>query len=161
MQAVLSLNPPGAQLHDKERGTVVAREMNDGLVGIIRSHPNRFAGLGTIAPQQPEQAAREVKRIMGPLQLGGVMINSHTHGCYLDEPDFEPILAAAEEENATIYLHPRLPSPQMLDPYKRYGTLGLRGESRNACHAADPKRRIRPTSRVQGRGHDDESKVVG
>jgi 5-carboxyvanillate decarboxylase len=121
--SVLSLNPPGVQMHDKERGVSFAREMNDGLVEIIKRWPARFAGIGGLVPQDPDRAALELKRIMGPLGLGGVIINSHTHGHYLDEPQFEPILAAAEEENATIYLHPRVPSPQMLGPYSNYGLL--------------------------------------
>ena len=120
--AVLSLNPPGVQsFHDGEKATVLAREMNDHLAEIIRARPGRFGGLASIAPQCPDQAALEVKRAVGRLGLGGVMINSHTLGQYLDEPQFEPILAAAEEENATIYLHPRVPSPSMLGPYSRYG----------------------------------------
>ena len=122
--AVLSLNPPGVQLYDHaSRATSLAREMNDGLVETIKRHPTRFAGLGSVAPQDPDAAAQEIKRIMGPLGLGGVMINSHTLGHYLDEPQFEPILAALEEENATLYLHPRVPSPAMLQPYSKYGML--------------------------------------
>ena len=122
--AVLSLNPPGVQLYvDAARATSLAREMNDWTVETINAHPTRFAGLGSVAPQDPDSAAREVKRIMGPLGLGGVMINSHTLGHYLDEPQFEPILVALEEENATLYLHPRVPSPAMLEPYSKYGML--------------------------------------
>jgi hypothetical protein len=45
--------------------------MNDRLVEIIKAQPTRFYGLGSVAPQDPEQAAREIKRIMGPLGLGG------------------------------------------------------------------------------------------
>jgi 5-carboxyvanillate decarboxylase len=122
--AVLSLNPPGVQIYaDTGQAVSLACKMNDRLVEIIKAQPTRFHGLGSVAPQDPEQAAREIKRIMGPLGLGGVMIASHTHGRYLDEPECEPILSALEEENATLYLHPRSPSPQMLGPYKDYGMI--------------------------------------
>ena len=122
--ALLSLNPPGVQLYaDAGRATELAREMNDTLVEIVKANPTRFAGLGSVAPQNPEAAAQEIKRIMGPLGLGGVIINSHTLGRYLDEPRFEPLLAALEEEHATLYLHPRVPSPAMLAPYSKYGML--------------------------------------
>ncbi|GAB3976619.1 hypothetical protein GCM10029978_063980 [Actinoallomurus acanthiterrae] len=47
------------------------------------------------------------------------MINSHTDGHYLDEPQFAPLLEATEANRAPIYLHPRLPS--MLAPYNAYG----------------------------------------
>jgi 5-carboxyvanillate decarboxylase len=94
--ALLSLNPPGVQPYDEKSAVPLARDFNDGLVEIIRRWPGRFAGLGTIAPQDPKQAAQEIDRIMGPLGLNGIMINSHTRGHYLDEPNFEPILEAAE-----------------------------------------------------------------
>jgi len=42
------------------------------------------------------------------------------------------LLAAAQENNATLYLHPRLPSPAMYAPYKDYGMVsamwGFAGE---------------------------------
>ena len=122
--SVLSLNPPALQQYrDAERATALSQEMNDRLVDIIQQHPTRFAGLGSLAPQLPDKAAQELKRAVGKLRLNGIMICSHTLGHYLDEPQFEPILFAAEEENATIYLHPRVPSPAMLSPYSDHGML--------------------------------------
>jgi 5-carboxyvanillate decarboxylase len=119
--AVLSLNPPGVQPYKTEAAVALARDFNEGLAEIVKRWPTRFAGLGTVAPQDPQQAALEIERIMGPLGLSGVMVNSHTHGHYLDEPQFEPLLEAAEAHGAPIYLHPRFPSPQMLAPYQNYG----------------------------------------
>ncbi|WP_234343034.1 amidohydrolase family protein [Streptomyces fulvoviolaceus] len=121
--AVLSLNPPGVQPYETESAVPLARDFNDQLAEVIKRWPTRFAGLGTVAPQDPKQAALEIERIMGPLGLGGVMIYSHTFGRYLDEPDFELLLEAAESHNAPIYLHPRAPSPQMLAPYQKYGMV--------------------------------------
>ncbi len=122
--SVLSLNPPGVQIFaDAGKATSLAIEANDKLAEMIQQYPTRFYGLGSPAPQDPEAAAREIKRIMGPLKLGGVLIGSHTHGRYLDDPKCEPILAALEEEDATLYLHPRSPSPQMIDPFMKYGMV--------------------------------------
>ncbi|MCO5969688.1 amidohydrolase family protein [Actinoallomurus soli] len=122
--SVLSLNPPGVQIYaDAARATSLARDMNDTLAELIRRYPGRFAGLGAVAPQDPEAAATEVSRVIGKLGFGGVLIGSHTHGHYLDEPDMEPLLAALEHENATLYLHPRSPSPQMLAPFTDYGMV--------------------------------------
>jgi 5-carboxyvanillate decarboxylase len=120
---LLSLNAPGVQMHDPARATELAAAYNDELAGLIAQHPTRLAGLGSVAPQQPERAAAEIERIMGPLGLNGVIINSHTHGRYLDEPRFEPILAALEASDATLYLHPRVPSSQLAEPYMNYGML--------------------------------------
>jgi 5-carboxyvanillate decarboxylase len=136
--SVLTLNPPGVQMFtDAVKATALAIEANDRLAEIIQQYPARFYGLGSVGPQDSDAAAREIKRIMGPLKLGGVMIASHTHGCYLDQPEFEPMLAALEEENATLYLHPRSPSPQMIDPFMKYGMVaavwGFQAEA--ATHA--------------------------
>lgn len=121
--AVLSLNPPGVQPYDRESAISLASDFNDALAEIICRWPDRFAGLGTVAPQDPERAAQEIERITGPLGLSGSMINSHTQGRYLDEPGFEPILEAAAALGAPVYLHPRVPSPQMLGPYRDHGML--------------------------------------
>lgn len=119
--AVLSLNPPGVQPYSAADAVPLAREFNDALAATVRRHPGRFGGLATVPPQDPAAAAAEIERAMGPLGLNGIMINSHTGGRYLDEPEFAPLLAAAEATRAPIYLHPRAPSTPA---YRDYGMPG-------------------------------------
>ncbi|MGP2435967.1 amidohydrolase family protein [Streptomyces sp. JW3] len=120
--AVLSLNPPGVQPYPATDAVPLARDFNDALAAIVRRHPGRFGALAAVAPQDPAAAAGEIERATGPLGLNGIMINSHTGGRYLDEPEFAPLLAAAEASRAPVYLHPRVPS--MLAAYRPYGLLG-------------------------------------
>ncbi|WP_433173403.1 amidohydrolase family protein [Actinoallomurus sp. CA-150999] len=120
--AVLSLNPPGVQPYQAADAVPLAREFNDALAAIVRRHPGRFGGLAAVAPQDPVATAAEIERAMGPLGLNGIMIYSHTGGRYLDEPEFAPLLEAAEANRAPIYLHPRAPS--MLAAYRDYGLPG-------------------------------------
>ncbi|QIS20243.1 amidohydrolase family protein [Nocardia terpenica] len=120
--AVLSLNPPGVQPYSAADAVPLAREFNDTLAATVRRHPDRFGGLATVAPQDPVAAAAEIERAMGPLGLNGIMINSHTGGRYLDEPEFAPLLAAAEATRAPIYLHPR--APGRAPAYRDYGMPG-------------------------------------
>jgi hypothetical protein len=116
--SVLSLNPPGVQIYsDTERAISLAKEMNDALAELIRQHNGRFAGVASVAPQDPDAAAAEVVRTIETLGLGGVMIASHTHGHYLDEPEAAPLLDALVGEDATLYLHPGCPSPLMQGPF--------------------------------------------
>jgi predicted TIM-barrel fold metal-dependent hydrolase len=75
--------------------------------------------MAVLSLNPPKAAAEEVEPIMGPPGLNGVMINSHTGGHYLDEPQFAPLPDAAEASRAPIYLHPRVPS--MLGAYLDYG----------------------------------------
>ncbi|BCJ37063.1 amidohydrolase [Actinocatenispora thailandica] len=120
--AVLSINPPGVQPYPAADAVPLARDLNDELAAIVGQHPGRFGALATVAPQDPAAAAAEIERAMGALGLLGIMINSHTGGHYLDDPRFAPLLAAAEEHRAPIYLHPRAPS--MLDAYRDHGLPG-------------------------------------
>lgn len=121
---LLSMTAPGVQAFDAETGSAMATRANDLLAEAIARHPTRFAGLGAVAPQDPQRAAGEVHRAMDELGLGGIIINSHTHGEYLDDPKFWPIFEAAVACDAPIYLHPTFPSPDMIKPYSDYGMMG-------------------------------------
>ena len=118
---VISLTSPGVQVFSGELAAELAKDANDQLAQAVRAHPSRFAGLAAIAPQLPDLAAQELERATNRLDLRGVIINSHTRGEYLDNEKFRPILEAAESLQAPIYLHPRTPSPSMIEPYLDYG----------------------------------------
>jgi predicted TIM-barrel fold metal-dependent hydrolase len=47
------------------------------------------------------------------LDLKGAIINSHTDGKYLDEPEFTPIFEALQELQVPLYLHPRDAVPRI------------------------------------------------
>ena len=133
---VISITSPGVQVFAPDLATALAAQANDRLADAVRRYPTRFAGLGAVAPQQPEAAAEEIARCR-KLGLRGLLINSHTMGQYLDEPRFAPLLAAAEAEDMPIYLHPREPAPAMIGPYLDHGlyfaTWGFMAET--ALHA--------------------------
>ncbi len=117
---VLSHWSPGVQPFDPEQGNELARLVNDRLAEAIRLHPDRFAGLALVAPQDPLAGARELERAVSSLGLNGLLINSHTNGEHLDDPKFWPILEAAQALNTPVYLHPRTPPAQMYDAYTDY-----------------------------------------
>jgi 5-carboxyvanillate decarboxylase len=117
---LLALTSTGVQALETELAVSIAALGNDRLAELIARHPTRYAGLATIAPQDPRRAAREIERAIRTLKLNGVMINSHTNGEYLDEPKFWPILETAAGLNVPIYIHPRSPSPAMAKPYRKY-----------------------------------------
>ena len=133
--AVLSLTSPGVQAFDAVTATELAAQSNDVLAAAVRKYPKRFAGLAAIAPHYPEGAVKELERAAGRLGMRGVIVNSHTHGEYLDDRKYWPILEAAESLGLPIYLHPREPAPSMVSPFLDYGLYfagwGLR--SRRGC----------------------------
>lgn len=118
---LLALTSPGVQMFETAEAVDMAARSNDYLADLCTRHPTRFAGLATIAPQDPAAAAKEIERACGQLGLNGIMINSHTNDEYLDEDKFLPIFEAASALEKPIYIHPRAPSRGMAEPYMKYG----------------------------------------
>ena len=121
---IISLTSPGTQILGRADGVAIATLANDQLAEACRRHPGRFSGLTAIAPQDPKQAAREIERGHTELGLHGVIINSHTHGEYLDQPKFWPIFEAAQALDTPIYLHPNTPPKAMIAPLLESGLDG-------------------------------------
>jgi 2,3-dihydroxybenzoate decarboxylase len=117
-KAVLSISGPGVQVEpDAARATAKAAEANDFLADVVAKHPDRYLGFAHIALQDPAAAARELERCVSQLGFKGAMINGQTLGRYLDERQFDPFWAKAEELQVPIYLHPA-------DPAQQYATYG-------------------------------------
>jgi 2,3-dihydroxybenzoate decarboxylase len=101
--------------------SALSTHANDVLAEAVRRYPDRFAGLATVAPQHPQGAARELQRAAGELGMKGFLVNSHTHGEYLDDGKYWPIFEAAQALSMPMYLHPREPAPAMIAPMLDYG----------------------------------------
>jgi len=122
--ALLLLTSPGVQVFDRDTAVGLARDSNDQLEEAIRSRPDRYSGLAAFAPQDPTDAAKEIERSVRKLGLKGAVVNSHTHGEYLDDPKFYPIFEACEHLNVPLYIHPQTPSRQMIQPFLERGLDG-------------------------------------
>lgn len=104
---VLSTVPVMFSYWAKPRDTLdLARLLNDHLADVVRAHPRRFVGLGTLPMQDAELAVAELERCVRELGLAGVQIGSHVNGKNLDHPDLFPIFAAAERLGAAVFVHP-------------------------------------------------------
>jgi 5-carboxyvanillate decarboxylase len=121
---VLSLTSPGVQVFDAATAVAFAKEINDQLAAAIKRYPSRFAGLAAVAPQNPQEAAKELERAVRTLGLKGAILNSHTLGEYLDDPRFWDIFAAAEALDVPLYLHPNSPSAGLIQPLLQRGLDG-------------------------------------
>jgi 2,3-dihydroxybenzoate decarboxylase len=122
--AVLALTAPGVQVLQPAEASAIAIDANDQLAEAIRRHPARFSGMGVMAPHDPANAVKEMERAVRKLGFNALVVNSHIMGHFLDEPQFLPILEAAEALNVPIYLHPQGPPPSMIKPYLDAGLDG-------------------------------------
>jgi 2,3-dihydroxybenzoate decarboxylase len=121
---ILLLTSPGVQVFDKGTAVALAASTNDQLAEAVRRHPTRLTGLAAIAPQDPAAAAKELERGVRKLGLRGAVVNSHTLGTYLDEPQFWELFAAAEALGVPIYIHPNTPSKDLIGPLLARGFEG-------------------------------------
>jgi aminocarboxymuconate-semialdehyde decarboxylase len=91
---------------DAGLGAECAAIQNEGIAALVKAHPGRFLGLGTLPLQDPRRAAEELRRIMRDLGLYGVQIGSNVNDRNLDDPALEPVWEAANELRAFILVHP-------------------------------------------------------
>jgi aminocarboxymuconate-semialdehyde decarboxylase len=80
--------------------------LNDHIAMVVREHPTRFLGLGTLPMQSPELSIKELERCVNELRLPGVQIGTHVNEWNLDEPRLFPVFQAAEQLGAAIFVHP-------------------------------------------------------
>lgn len=121
---IVSLTAPGLQAFDRDTAVGLAPGYNDQLAEAVARHPNRLTGLAAIAPHDPKAAAKELERAVTKLRMRGAIINSHTHGEYLDDEKFWPIFEAAEALGVPVYIHPQTPPPKMIEPFLESGLDG-------------------------------------
>jgi predicted TIM-barrel fold metal-dependent hydrolase len=105
---VISHVQPAAQALAGQRAADAARKANDALAQAVAARPGRLAGFATLPTGDSRQAAAELERAVGDLGLVGGMIHSTlgSNGAFLDDARFEPLLAAFEELDVPLYLHP-------------------------------------------------------
>jgi aminocarboxymuconate-semialdehyde decarboxylase len=93
----------------------LSRRLNDHIAEVVRAHPKRFAGLGTIPLQDPDLAAQELERCVGELGLRGAQIGTHVDAnphsgrldtLNLDNASLQPVWSAAEQLGTAIFVHP-------------------------------------------------------
>jgi len=84
----------------------LARRLNDHIAGVVAANPARFVGLGTLPLQDTDRSLAELQRCMGELGLSGVEIGTHVNEANLDSPEIFPVLAAARDLGAAVFVHP-------------------------------------------------------
>jgi len=83
----------------------ISREANEEIAGMVRDHPDRFMGLGTLPMQDVDRATREMARGMGELGLTGFMIDDHVNGILYDHDVFDGLWEAAQDLGVFLLIH--------------------------------------------------------
>jgi predicted TIM-barrel fold metal-dependent hydrolase len=105
-KALLSLSSPGVWLGNDEEARALARACNEYGASLAGKHPGRLGGLAALPFPDLEGAITEVAYALDTLKLDGVILFSNVHGMYVGDPEFNPLMAALEERQAQVLLHP-------------------------------------------------------
>ena len=90
---------------DVDIATATSRESNDEISQMMKSWPDRFAGLATLPMQDVSAAVAELERVMVQLGFKGAMIDDKINNKLLDEVEYMPFWKAAEQLGAVILFH--------------------------------------------------------
>lgn len=128
------LSTPFAQNFAADVAVDYCHKINDFLAEKIAAHPDRFAGFAALPTAVPEACAAELERCVKELGFVGTLIANRVNGGFLNQPEFEALLAKASELAVPIYLHPGEPpqaitdlcyskgySEALVSSFKRYG----------------------------------------
>ncbi len=84
----------------------IVGQQNEAIAEMCARHPQRLAGLGTLALQHPQLAAEQLEHAVKGLGLKGVEISTSVNGKELDDPSLRAFWACAQALGALVFIHP-------------------------------------------------------
>ncbi|HEV7662672.1 MAG TPA: amidohydrolase family protein [Chloroflexota bacterium] len=103
---VVSHMPNFAYWAEHDLALRVVEAANTLIAELCQARPDRFIGLGLVALQFPELAARQTEEAMNAFGMRGVEIGTFVEGMELGDDRLEPFWANAERLGALVFLHP-------------------------------------------------------
>lgn len=116
---VLSTVSDAFQQLEPAESVRLTRRANDRLAEAVAQHPDRLRGFAALPTPDPAAAAAELHRAVEELGFVGGMIFGTTHGRFLDDPSYQPLLEAFVDLDVPLYLHPAPPPEAVQQAYFR------------------------------------------
>jgi aminocarboxymuconate-semialdehyde decarboxylase len=103
------LSHQGAWWYEMDRNLAsrLIKIQNEKLSAWCKAHPDRFAGLASVALQHPEMAAEQLDEAVRKLGLRGVGIAGHAAGEVPSTPKYDPFWAKVQELGVLVFVHPQ------------------------------------------------------
>lgn len=126
IQAISVAPPQYYYWTEPDLGVRASRIQNENLARIVKGHPDRFVGLGTLPLQDVEASLAELDRLVHELGFNGIEICTSVNGADFDDPRFEPLLARFEELDVLVVMHPNgFSHGERLAAYYLINTVGM------------------------------------
>jgi aminocarboxymuconate-semialdehyde decarboxylase len=91
---------------DRDMARQLIKVQNERLAAWCNAHPDRFAGLASVALQHPEMAAEQLEEAVKKLGLRGVGIAGHAGGEVPSTPKYDPFWTKVQELGVLVFVHP-------------------------------------------------------
>jgi aminocarboxymuconate-semialdehyde decarboxylase len=122
------LSPPPPLFYywaDAEIGADIAQLVNDGIAGIVATHPGRFRGMATVPLQDTQAAIEELERAVLVHGFRAVEVGTSVEGRQLADETFRLFLKRASELGVLVFAHPYyVGAKQGLEDYYLTNLLG-------------------------------------
>ena len=114
--AITSLAQPGVQFVAAAEARVLARRCNDYAAELGARWPRRFGAFAVVPMHDPGDAVAEIDHVYDSLRFAGVCLFASYGEKFLGDPHFDPVLAALNDRDAVVFIHPTYhPSSRALD----------------------------------------------
>lgn len=104
--SILSLSTPGVWFGHDTEARRLARVVNEYAAGVVADHPGSFGFFATVTLPDVDGAIAEAAYALDVLGADGIVLLANSAGCYVYEPDFEPLLGYLHDRGAVVFLHP-------------------------------------------------------
>ena len=100
-------------------GIRLAQDINNAMKIAADRHPTRFRALAELPMHQPGEAVKELRRAVLELGFIGALTSGSIsgEGGFMDGPEYAPVVAAFEDLNVPLFLHPGIPPKPVYDTY--------------------------------------------
>jgi aminocarboxymuconate-semialdehyde decarboxylase len=91
---------------DRDLAAEIVRLQNENIASLCAQHPERLAGLGTLALQHPALAFEQLEHAVRKLGLRGVEVSTAVNNLELADASLEPVWARAQLLGCLVFIHP-------------------------------------------------------
>ena len=103
---MLSLSTPGPHLGDDAEARALTLAVNERMAAMVQRRPGRFGLLASIPLPDIDGSLAAIAHAYDELSADGVLLLSNTHGIYLGDPRFDPVMAELDRRSAVVLVHP-------------------------------------------------------
>lgn len=115
--AITSVCFPGVHFFPPAKARKMARRCNEFSAELNARWPERYGAFALVPMHNSKHAVEEIDYAFDTLNLDGVCLFTSYGEIFLGDPKFDPVLAALNDRNAVVFIHPSYDKKKISLPY--------------------------------------------